>query len=459
MRIQEIEPKSIAAELGLEAGDELIAINRRAINDFLDLRFQSAGEQLEMLVRKAGGQEVLFEVEKDYDEGLGIVPDADKIITCKNNCNFCFVRQNPRRMRRTLYIKDDDYRLSFLYGQFVTLTNLKQADINRIIDYHLSPLYVSVHTTNEKLRKMFLENPEAPDLLPLMEFFFSHGIVQHAQVVLCPDFNDGLELEKTITDLAVYYPLVPTLAIVPVGLTKYRSHLRPMRPVDSDYANQMIDYIDARQAEFRTKWGLNFIYAADEWFTLAGREVPAAEYYDGFPQLENGIGMIRHITDDTVARFKLLSRTGPKKRYLVVTGHSAYPTLKKCAGQIMDWASHLGIDVRGLENRFFGPGVTVAGLLIGEDMLAGISEVGRDFDAVLLPPYCVNLSGVFLDEMTPVELSEILGVPVYVSEPALVDTLLSLENTNGKRKKLKAEFNFSAPRLSSTSLGTSRSGW
>ncbi|MCI0329887.1 MAG: DUF512 domain-containing protein [candidate division Zixibacteria bacterium] len=444
MKIRQIEPSSIATELGLAAGDELVSINRRAVNDFLDLRFQSAGEELDVLVRKENGEELLFEIEKDYDEELGIVPEADKIITCKNNCNFCFVRQNPRRMRRTLYIKDDDYRLSFLYGQFVTLTNLKPSDIERIIEYHLSPLYVSVHTTNEALRKEFLENPKAPELRPLMELFFSHGIVQHTQVVLCPDFNDGRELEKTISDLAACYPMVPTLAIVPVGLTQYRSHLRPLRPVDAEYAGAMVDYVENRQKAFRAKWGINFLYAADEWFTLAGREVPPAEYYDGFPQLENGIGMIRHILDDTEAHVGRLSRIGPKKRYLVVTGRSAYPTLKKCADRIMEWASHPEIDVLGLENRFFGSGVTVAGLLIGEDMLAGISEAGRDFDAVLLPPYCVNLSGVFLDEMTPAELSEILGLPVIVGEPTLVDTLLNLENSGRKRKHLKAQFNFSA---------------
>lgn len=444
MRIREIEPKSIVAELGLSSGDELVSINRRAIQDFLDLRFQSAGEQLEMLVRKTSGEEVLFEVEKDYDEGLGIVPEADKIITCKNNCNFCFVRQNPRRMRRSLYIKDDDYRLSFLHGQFVTLTNLKQADIDRIIEYHLSPLYVSVHTTNEDLRREFLENPKAPDLMPLMQLFFSHGIVQHSQVVLCPGFNDGPELEKTINDLAACYPMVPTLAVVPVGLTQYRSHLKPMRGVDGEYADRMIDSIEKCQQEFRGKWGVNFLYAADEWFTIAGREVPAAEYYDGFPQLENGIGMIRNIIDDTNVRLKLLPRSGAKKRYLIVTGRSAAPTLSRCAKKIIEWAKNIEIEVAGLENRFFGSSVTVAGLLIGEDMLAGISEAGRNFDAVLLPPYCVNLSGVFLDEMAPGELAEILGVPVYVSEPTLVDTLLSLENPNRKRNKLKAEFNFSA---------------
>lgn len=444
MRIRDIEPKSIAAELGLSAGDELVSINRRLINDYLDLRFQSAGEQLELLVRKSTGEEVIFELEKDYDESLGVIPEEDKIITCKNGCNFCFVRQNPRRLRRTLYIKDDDYRLSFLHGQFVTLTNLKQADINRIIEYRLSPLYVSVHTTNEKLRKEFLENPEAPDLLPLMELFFSHGIVQHAQVVLCPGINDGPELEKTINDLARYYPMVPTLAIVPVGLTRFRSHLRPMQPVDAEFANRMIDFIKGRQREFKAKWGVNFIYAADEWFSRAGREVPLRDYYDGFPQLENGIGMIRRIIDDTETRFKLLQKQGSKKRYLVATGRSAYPTLLRCAEMIRQHVSHLEIEVTGIENRFFGTSVGVAGLLIGEDMLAGISPAGRDFDAVLLPPRCVNFSGVFLDEMTPAELSEILGMPVYVAEPSLVDTLLNLENPNRKQKQLKPEFNFSA---------------
>lgn len=444
MRIRDIEPKSIAAELGLSTGDELVSINRRAIGDFLDLRFQSAGEELDVLVRKENGEEILFEVEKDYDEELGIVPEADKIITCKNNCNFCFVRQNPRRLRRSLYIKDDDYRLSFLHGQFVTLTNLKQFDIDRIIEYHLSPLYVSVHTTNEKLRKEFLENPKAPDLLPLMERFFSHGIVQHAQVVLSPDFNDGVELERTINDMAAHYPMVPTLAVVPVGLTKYRSHLRPMRAVDAEYANGMIDFIEKKQKEFRAKWGVNFLYAADEWFTIANREVPPSEYYDGFPQLENGIGMIRHLMDDTEARFKLISKQGPNKRYLVVTGRSALPTLTKCVKKVQNWASRLEIEVIGIENFFFGQSVGVAGLLIGEDMLAGISEAGRNFDAVLLPPYCVNLSGIFLDEMTPAELSEILGTPVFVGEATLVDTLLNLENPNRKQKNLKTEFNFSA---------------
>jgi len=444
MKIREIEPKSIAAELGLLSGDELVSINGRAITDTLDYRFQGAGNELAVLIRKPNAEEIVFDIEKGYDEDLGIIPEEDKIITCKNNCNFCFVRQNPRRLRRTLYIKDDDYRLSFLHGQFVTLTNLKQSDIDRIIEYRLSPLYVSVHTTNEKLRKEFLENEKAPALIPLMELFMSHGIVQHAQVVLGPDINDGAELEKTIADLASYYPMVPTLAVVPVGLTRFRSHLRPMRSVDSEYAVRMTDYIEARQKVFRSKWGTNFIYAADEWFILAGREVPQAYYYDGFPQLENGIGMIRQMTDDTEARFKLLYRTGPKRRYLVVTGRSAYSTLKDCAGRVMEWASHLEMEVLGLENRFFGPGVTVSGLLIGEDMLAGISEAGRNFDAILLPPNCVNLSGVFLDEMTPNELSEILGLPVVVGEPTLIDTLLQLESPKLKGKKPKLEFNFSA---------------
>ena len=217
-----------------------------------------------------------------------------------------------------------------------------------------------------------------------------------------------------------------------------------MRTVDSEYANRMIDYIEKRQQEFRGKWGVNFLYAADEWFTLAGREVPPAEYYDGFPQLENGIGMIRNILDDTEAHAKILPRTGAKRRYLIVTGRSAAPTLSRCAKRIMEWAPHFEIEVAGLENRFFGSTVTVAGLLIGEDMLAGISEAGRNFDAVLLPPYCVNLSGVFLDEMTPAGLSEILGMPVYVSEPTLVDTLLNLENPARQKKKLKTGFNFSA---------------
>jgi len=451
MKIREVEPNSIAAELAFSAGDELVSINGRIINDTLDYRFQSAGNELAVLIRKPNALEIIFDIEKGYDEDLGIIPEEDKIITCKNNCNFCFVRQNPRKMRRTLYIKDDDYRLSFLHGQFVTLTNLKQSDIDRIIEYRLSPLYVSVHTTNENLRKEFLENPKAPDLIPLMELFMSQGIVQHSQIVLCPDINDGLELEKTIGDLAKYYPMVPTLAVVPVGLTRFRSHLRPMRTVDSEYALRMIDYIEAQQKEFRAKWGTNFIYAADEWFILAGREVPQANYYDGFPQLETGIGMIRQMMDDTEARFNLLSRSGAKRRYLVVTGRSAYSHLKKCTEQILNWAPNLEIEVAGLENRFFGPGVTVSGLLIGEDMLAGISEAGRDFDAVLLPPNCVNLNGVFLDEMTPDELSEILGLPVVVGKPTLIDTLLHLENPKLKKKKPKPEFNFSAPRL--------RSGW
>jgi putative radical SAM enzyme (TIGR03279 family) len=443
MKIRQIEPVSIAAELGISGGDELVSINGRPIADTLDYRFQSAGEEMEVLIRKPGGEEILFEIEKGYDENLGILPEEDKIITCKNNCNFCFVRQNPRRMRRTLYVKDDDYRLSFLHGQFVTMTNLKQSDIDRIIEYHLSPLYVSVHTTHEALRREFLENPKAPDLMPLMEQFFSHGIVQHTQVVLAPGVNDGPELEKTIADLARYYPMVPTLAIVPVGLTRFRSHLRPMRPVDAEYASGMIDCIEKRQKVFRAQWGVNFLYAADEWYLLAGRDIPPAEYYDGFPQLENGIGMIRQMTDDTEARLKLLPRTGPPKKYLIVTGKSAFPHLKKCAEKIMQAASNLKIEVAGLENRFFGPGVTVSGLLIGEDILAGVAEVGRDFNAILLPPNCVNFSGIMLDEMTPGELADILGVPVLLGQPALIDTFLHLENPLPK-KKPKPEFNFSA---------------
>ena len=299
-RIDGIIPGSIADELGLEAGDMILSINGVQIEDVLDYRFLCKDEYLSILIRR-GSEEGVFEVEKDADEDLGIVFDdglMDESHSCRNKCIFCFIDQMPPGMRRTLYFKDDDERLSFLQGNYITLTNLGEHDIQRIVDYHLSPINISIHTMDPELRCRMLHNRFAGQSLRIIDRFYEAGITMNAQIVLCPGINDGDALDYTIKELARYLPHMESVSVVPVGLTKYREGLPELTPVTRDGAREVIDLVEKWQERLYPEYGLHFIHASDEFYLLAGRDIPEADRYDGYLQLENGVGMLRSLTDD-----------------------------------------------------------------------------------------------------------------------------------------------------------------
>jgi len=284
---------SIAAELGLRPGDALLSINGHILRDVIDYRFYGAEEELELVVER-GGERIVYEVERGYDQDLGIEfaePTFDGLRLCNNRCEFCFFKGMPPGMRRSLYIKDDDYRYSFLFGNYITLTNLTEDDWGRLAEQRLSPLYVSVHATDLALRRCILGNTAAPDVIEQLKWLGSLGIQVHAQIVLIPGLNDGQYVTRTVADLATHYPTVQSIAVVPLGLTKY--HRCPLRLYAPEEAKAIIAHISAWQREYRDHQGLNLVYASDEWYLLAGLEVPPAEEYDGFPQLENGVGLTR----------------------------------------------------------------------------------------------------------------------------------------------------------------------
>ncbi|HHX75685.1 MAG TPA: DUF512 domain-containing protein, partial [Firmicutes bacterium] len=330
--VERVEQDSIADELGLKAGDRLLLVDGKTPADILEWRLAESSENLVLTIRHENGELVDYEIEKAYDEPVGLVfasPTLDKVRTCRNRCLFCFVDQMPAGMRRTLYLKDDDYRLSFLTGSFVTLTNLSEADIERIIKLHVSPLYVSVHATDPKLRQRLMHNRRAGELLPLLKRFAAAGIAFHTQAVLCPGLNDGEALERTIADLYDLYPAVRTLAVVPVGLTGHREGLYPVVPGNREFAGAVLAQVGRWQRKALAEAGTRFVFAADEFYTLAGRAIPPEEDYEGYPQLENGVGLVRLLLAEWEESERHLPRhVDPPVVATVATGVAAAPYLQ-----------------------------------------------------------------------------------------------------------------------------------
>jgi len=409
--IAEVRSGSIAAELGLQPGDVFLSINGHVLRDVIDYRFYGAEEELELVVERSGEQSV-YQVERGYDRELGLEftePTFDGLRRCNNRCEFCFLKGMPPGMRRSLYIKDDDYRYSFLFGNFITLTNLTGDDWDRLAEQRLSPLYVSVHATDLALRRRILGNSSAPDIVEQLKGLGSLGMQVHAQIVLIPGLNDGSHLTRTVADLAALHPTVQSIAVVPLGLTKYhRGSFRVYRPEE---AGPILIHISAWQREYRRQHGLSLVYASDEWYLLAGLEVPPAEEYDGFPQLENGVGLTRVFLDEgfRVSGFGL--QVG---KVTLVCGTLIAPLLKDVAAKLAG-RTGLEIEVVPVVNDFFGPTVTVSGLLTGQDVVGALR--GRDLgDAVFLSRAMFNASGeLTLDDMTAAAIGERLGVRVEVA--------------------------------------------
>ena len=386
-KIAWVEPGSIAEELGLEPGDAIEEINGNEIEDIFDYQYYVEDEYLDVLILTKDGEECVLEIEKDEDEDLGITFESslmDEYHSCCNKCMFCFIDQMPPGMRDTLYFKDDDSRLSFLQGNYITLTNMRDKDIERVIKYHLSPINISVHTTNPELRCKMLHNRFAGDVLDKIGRFYEAGIRMNSQVVLCQGLNDEKELDRTISDLGKFIPHMESLSVVPVGLTKYREGLAPLKLFGKEDAKKVLKQIHKWQDYFRKNYGTTFVHASDEWFILAGQEFPDEAYYEGYGQLENGVGMMRLLLEEVKERLEELSGDDREKTVSIATAKLAFPTIEKLARDVEKKFPHIKVHVYCIKNEFFGEHITVSGLLTGGDIIAQLKdkELGEE---LLLP--------------------------------------------------------------------------
>ena len=436
--IKEVISGSIAEELGLEPGDKIVAIDNAEIEDVFDYQFLIQDTYIEVLVETKDGEECLLEIEKDFDEDLGIEFDnglMDEYRHCHNKCIFCFIDQMPKGMRETLYFKDDDSRLSFLQGNYVTLTNMSDHDIDRIVRYHLSPINISFQTMNPELRCKMLNNRFAGDALKKVDTLFEAGITMNGQIVLCKGINDGKELEYSIEKLTEYLPHLESVSVVPVGLSKYRDGLYPLEPFEKADAQAVIDLIESWQKKIYAEHGTHFIHASDEWYILAEREMPEEERYDGYLQLENGVGMLRLMMNEFEERMEKLAedRALPdhslKGTVSMATGKLAYPYIRKMADRMQEVFPEMTVLVYEIRNEFFGERITVSGLLTGGDIVKQLT--GKELGKRLLLPQNVLRSGedVFLDDMHLPELEKALQVQADIVKSSgydFVDSILKV---------------------------------
>jgi putative radical SAM enzyme (TIGR03279 family) len=412
IRVTAVHPDSIAAELGLREGTELLSVNGRALEDFLDWEFLTAEEEFLLHVRHPNGEEIEFDIERPLGEPLGVALDPPRIRRCANRCDFCFVDGLPDGLRDVLYIRDDDYRLSFRYGNFATLTNLKPHDEQRIIEYRLSPLYVSVHATDPTIRRYLLRNPTAPDILPQLRRFADHGIEFHTQIVMSPGVNDGPVLRQSLADLYGFGPAILGCSIVPVGLTEYSKHHLVREPTAAE-CRAAIGLIEERAALAQRERQMHWAFGADELYLRAGVELPPAEIYDGFDQVENGVGSVRWLQQRIGSATSTL-RGWQGKRIGVVTG-TAMSQLMPMVLKPLTEVTGSSFELIPVVNSLFGPSVTTAGLLPGVAMQAALQ--GRDdLDLVLLPGESVNDDGLFIDSMSLDLLAAAVPVELRLSK-------------------------------------------
>lgn len=416
--IKEILPQSIAEELeDLEVGDAVISINDTTIEDVFDYQFLVQDEYLEMVVLKKNGEEWVYEIEKDFDEDLGLVfeePLMDQYRSCHNKCIFCFIDQMPKGMRDTLYFKDDDSRLSFLQGNYITLTNMKEKDINRIIRYRLAPINISVHTTNPELRCKMLNNRFAGKILDQIRMLYEAEIPMNAQIVLCRGINDKEELERTIKDLSEFMPYMESLSVVPVGLTKFREGLYDLKLFDEESAKETLDIIHKWQKKLLKEKGDRFVHASDEWFCLAGLPFPDEEYYDGYGQLENGVGMMRLFISEFETALKEFGESDQQIEVSVVTAKLVYPTILYFKECLEKRYKGVKLHVYCIINHYFGETITVTGLLTATDIMDQIKDKPLG-DKLLLPGNLLKADEeIFLDDVTLEEFQKTLQVPVDI---------------------------------------------
>ena len=460
--IKKILPNSIAEEMGIEPGDKLLQISDTDIEDIFDYQFLVQDDYIEVLIEKPDGEQWLLEVDKEFDEDLGIEFEnglMDQYRSCHNKCIFCFIDQMPKGMRETLYFKDDDSRLSFLQGNYVTLTNMSEHDIDRIIRYNLSPINISFQTTNPLLRCKMLNNRFAGEALKKVDRLYEAGVYMNGQIVLCKGINDGTELERSISDLVKYLPYLESVSVVPVGLSKYRDGLYPLEPFTKEDAKEVLAIIHKWQDKLYPEYGLHFIHASDEWYILAGEELPEAGNYDGYIQYENGVGMLRMLMDEVEDAIIQAKKNGllpwdlnsekeampcsvetskdalpyrGQREISMATGRLAYPYIKGVAEQLMALCKGLKVHVYAIKNEFFGEMITVSGLLTGQDICKQLSN--QPLGKTLYLPENILRSGedVFLDDLTVSDVQNTLQVPLDIVKSngyELVSCMLGLDSS------------------------------
>lgn len=438
--VKSVAPGSIAEELEVEVGDAILAIDDTPIEDIFDYQFLVQDTYIEVLVEKKDGEQWLLEVDKEFDEDLGITFESglmDEYRHCHNKCIFCFIDQMPKGMRETLYFKDDDSRLSFLQGNYVTLTNMSDHDVDRICRYHLSPINISFQTMNPKLRCMMLNNRFAGEALKKVDKLNEAGIQMNGQIVLCKGVNDGKELEFSIKEMMKYIPNLQSVSVVPVGLSKYREGLYPLEPFEKEDAKETLELIHRYQKLCMKKYGIHFIHASDEWYILAEKEIPEEERYDGYLQLENGVGMVRLLLNEFHEELERRKKEGllpmkeEKRVYSLATGKLIYPYLKRMAEELMELCPGLTLHIYDIRNDFFGERITVAGLLTAQDIIAQMKD--REKGSRLYLPCNVLRSGedVFLDDIHLNEVENALQVPIYIVKSSGRDFVEAILDQDG----------------------------
>lgn len=428
--ISYVEPFSIAEEAGIEAGDKLVSINGHDFHDILEYRYLTAEYETTLEVLKKDGTTEMITVENDYDDigvefSEGLIDEAQ---SCQNKCIFCFIDQLPKGMRETVYFKDDDTRLSFLQGNYVTLTNLSDEEIDRLIKMRVSPINVSVQSTNPELRCMMLHNRFAGKCYDIMKKFAQNNIYMNCQIVLCPEINDGSELDRSISDLAALFPYVNSVSVVPVGLTRYRDGLYPIKPFTEETSKKTVYQVQRWQDKLYKEIGTRLIYLSDEFYLNAKIPVPKADTYEGFPQLENGVGLIASMQEEFDAALKLMKNKKYNRTVTIVTGEAAAPFIRSLTERLME-KTDIKIDVYAVKNNFFGGGVNVAGLVTGTDIIEQMSD--KKMGDIMLIPHSMlrDEDEIFLDDVTLSQLESKLGVKI---EPVTNDGYEFIEKILGE---------------------------
>lgn len=404
--IENVKVASIAHEIGIEKGDILLSINNKPVKDIIDYKFLITDEYIEVTIEKSYGEIWVLEIEKDFDEDLGIEftnPLIDRAKSCRNKCIFCFIDQLPKNMRETLYFKDDDSRLSFLQGNFITLTNMSDEEIDRIIKYRISPINISVHTTNPDLRVKMLNNKDAGKIFNILKRFHEANLEINCQIVLVPNVNDGAELDRTLTDLSSLYPSVKSVAIVPVGLTKHREGLANIRIFSKNESRKFLDFIMEKQNYFLENLGTRFVYPSDEFYIMGDYNLPSYGDYEGFPQLENGVGLVKSFEQEILDALSTIDKLlHLDKHYIIATGTLAKDFMTRMARKIMAKFKGLKLEVVAIKNRFFGETITVSGLITGQDLIEQLKdhESIDKVNGVIIPKSMLRRdTHIFLDDL------------------------------------------------------------
>ena len=432
--IKEIINNSIAEEVQIEPGDSLISINGSTINDILEYKYLITDEYLFIVLEKRNGDIWELEIDKDYDEDLGLIFEnsiIDDARGCQNKCIFCFIDQLPKGLRKSLYFKDDDTRLSFLQGNYVTLTNMNEEDIQRVIKYRISPINISIHTTNPDLRKRMLNNKRAGNVMETIKSLAEAELTMNMQIVLCPDVNDKDELDRTLRDLSKFYPYAKSITIVPVGISKYRQNLFPMREFTRKEAQIILKQIDSFQTQMLNKYNTRFVFPGDEFIIMSQYKFPDASYYEGFKQLENGVGMVTLFSKEIKNALKNTIEEPSPNEISILTGSLAYPYIRELMDGVMAKWPQINIRVYRIINDFFGEKITVSGLITGQDIVSQLK--GKDLgNHILIPQSMLKADeSIFLDDYTLDQVATILNVPFYpvkVEGSALINMFLSIKN-------------------------------